>query len=78
MASGKPMISQTLRVDQGEGDVAAPLAKLASAFPDLSIGSYPFQLQGSYGTNIVIRGHNAGRVTEAMGELAKLYPENAA
>ncbi|MGR3660847.1 MAG: competence/damage-inducible protein A [Paracoccaceae bacterium] len=77
LASGKPMISQTLRIDQGEGDVAGPLANLASGFPDLSIGSYPFQQQGAYGTNIVIRGHNADRVTEAMAELIKLYPENA-
>jgi len=77
IASGKPMISQTLRVDQGEGDVAAPLAKLAGAFPDLSIGSYPFQMKGAFGTNIVIRGHDGTRVTQAMGELIKLYPENA-
>jgi molybdenum cofactor synthesis domain-containing protein len=78
MASGQPIISQTLRVDHGEGDVAAPLAKLAATFPDVSIGSYPFQLQGAYGTNIVIRGHDAECVAEAMGELVKLYPENAA
>ena len=77
IASGKPMISQTLRVDHGEGDVAAPLAKLAGAFPDLSIGSYPFQMKGAFGTNIVIRGHDGTRVTQAMGELIKLYPENA-
>lgn len=78
LASGKPMISQTLRVDRGEGDVAAPLAKLAENFPDLSIGSYPFQLQGAYGTNIVIRGHDTARIDAAMAELVKLYPENAA
>lgn len=78
LASGKPMISQTLRIDQGEGDVAGPLANLASGFPNLSIGSYPFQQKGAYGTNIVIRGHDADRVAEAMAELAQLYPENAA
>lgn len=74
LAGGPPLISRTLRIDQGEGDVASPLAELAANFADLSIGSYPFQLQGAYGTNIVIRGHDAARVDEAMARLVEMYP----
>lgn len=72
---GAPLLSQSLRLMRGEGEIAAPLAALAAEFDDLSIGSYPFQKNGVYGANIVIRGHEAGRVDAAMTRLAALFPE---
>jgi len=74
LTGGSPLLSQTLRIDHGEGVVAGPLAKLAGEFPDLSIGSYPFQQKGAFGTNIVIRGHDGPRVDQAMTILAGLFP----
>ena len=74
LASGQPLLSQTLRIDRGEGDVAAPLAALAAQFPMLSVGSYPFQQNGAYGTNIVIRGVDGAIVDDAMAKLAALFP----
>jgi len=74
LTGGTPLLSQTLRIDHGEGRVAGPLAKLAGDFPDLSIGSYPFQQNGAYGTNIVIRGQDGPRVDQAMTVLAGLFP----
>ena len=69
LTGGQPLLSETYRVERGEGDIAAPLSALASAFPALSIGCYPFQQNGLYGANIVIRGSDAGILKEAMTRL---------
>lgn len=70
LTGGAPMLSQTLRVDRGEGDVAGPLGQVAADCPDLSIGSYPFQKDGAYGTHIVVRGTDGALVDAAMVRLA--------
>ncbi len=71
LTGGAPLLSQTLRVDRGEGDIAGPLAKLAADYPDLSIGSYPFQKNGAYGSNIVIRGQDGAQIDAAIVRFAK-------
>ncbi len=55
ITGGAPLISESVRIDRGESDVAAPLGEIAEAYPDVSIGSYPFQRDGKFGTNIVLR-----------------------
>ncbi|MEP2027371.1 MAG: molybdopterin-binding protein [Paracoccaceae bacterium] len=74
LTGGAPLLSQTLRVERGEGDIAGPLADLANDFPDLAIGSYPFQHNGAYGSNIVIRGSDGAVVDAAMLRLATIFP----
>ena len=74
LTGGHPLISQTYRVERGEGDIAAPLGALAHAFPALSIGCYPFQKDGLFGANIVIRGRDIGLLDEAMVRLKKEFP----
>lgn len=74
LTGGKPMLSQSLRIDRGEGTIAEALAALAANFPDLSMGSYPFIQNGAYGTNIVIRGTDSARIDTAMTRLAALFP----
>ncbi len=75
LMGGAPLLSQTLRVNQGEGDIAGPLRDLAARFPDLSIGSYPFQHNGAYGADIIIRGSDAAQVDGAMLALSQLFAE---
>lgn len=75
LTGGAPLLSQSLRIQRGEGEIAGPLATLAEEFADLSIGSYPFQKNGIYGANIVIRGQDGPRVDAAMTKLATLFPE---
>ena len=74
LTGGQPLLSQTLRIQRGEGDIAGPLGELASRYPDLSIGSYPYQMNGVYGANIVIRGQDGARVDAAMAELSAIFP----
>ena len=71
LTGGAPLLSQTLRVMRGEGDIAANLAAVAADFPDLSIGCYPFQKDGAFGANVVVRGDDGARVGAAMTRLAK-------
>ncbi|MDB6454016.1 competence/damage-inducible protein A [Falsirhodobacter sp. 20TX0035] len=73
LTRGQPLLSQSLRVDRGEGEIAAPFRALAADYPDLQMGSYPFVQNGAMGTNLVIRGTDAGRLNEAMTRLAGLF-----
>lgn len=75
LTGGAPLVSDSLRIFRGEGDIAGPLGDLATRHPDLSIGSYPFQKDGIYGAQIVIRGQDGAAVTTAMGELRGLFPQ---
>lgn len=75
LTGGDPLISKTLRIERGEGDIAGPLGELANAYPALSIGSYPYQKDGKYGANIVMRGTDTAMLSEAMEKLAAAFPE---
>src|SRR5210317_228165 len=75
LTGGQPLISENIRVLKGEGDIAAPLGELAARYADLQIGSYPFQQDGRYGTNIVLRGTDPERLQSAMAEL-KTFAED--
>ncbi len=75
LTGGAPLQSQSIRIDRGEGDIAGPLADLAANFPDLSIGSYPYQHEGAYGATIVIRGADSSQISAAAMQLNALFPE---
>ena len=73
LTGGAPLVSQTVRLDRPEGEIAGPLGDLARAHPELSIGSYPFIQNGLFGANIVIRGPDAADVAKAAKELAAIF-----
>lgn len=73
LTGGEPLLSQSLRVNRGEGEVAGPFGALAAEYPDLSMGSYPFIQNGAHGTNLVIRGTDAAQIDAAMTRLAALF-----
>jgi molybdenum cofactor synthesis domain-containing protein len=73
LTGGAPLMSKTLTVHRGEGDIAGPLGELAQAYPSLSMGSYPFMRDGSYGANIVVRGQDEGLLDEAMAKLTAAF-----
>jgi molybdenum cofactor synthesis domain-containing protein len=72
LTGGDPLLSQMIDVNRGEGEIATPLKDLAARYPDLSFGSYPYQRNGAYGTQLVVRGTDAGQMDMAMVELASL------
>jgi len=77
LIGGAPLVSQTLQVDRGEGDIAGPFSQLAARYPDLSMGSYPFQRNGRYCVNLVVRGHDSQEVTAVIEQLRVLFSNDA-
>lgn len=75
LAGGPPLLSQSLSILRGEGDIAAVLSDLAKANPKVSIGSYPFQRHGIYGANVVVRGTDGKVIDAIMTELARAFPD---
>ena len=73
LTGGPPLLSQTLRVDRGEGEIAADFGALAAEFPDLAMGSYPFIQNGAHGTNLVIRGTDPALLDAAMVRLTRMF-----
>lgn len=73
ITGGAALISKTLRIDRGEGDIAGPLGHVADAHPALSIGCYPFQKDGKYGAHIVIRGNDDAQIDRALAQLQAAF-----
>jgi molybdenum cofactor synthesis domain-containing protein len=70
LRSGVVVISRTLRVEGfGEGVMALPLETTAKAYPDLSMGSYPFFSPAGYGSQLVIRGRDRAMIEAAQVDL---------
>ena len=75
LTTGQPLLSRSLRVIRGEGDIAGPLGEFAGKFDDISVGSYPFQKDGVYGANLVLRGQDVDRLNTALTELTAIFEE---
>ncbi len=72
---GDPLLSRTIRVNRPEGDIAGPLAEMAARHPRVAIGSYPFILNGRFGSNIVFRSSDARALDAAATDFMALMPE---
>jgi molybdenum cofactor synthesis domain-containing protein len=72
LTGGAVVLSRTVSCALGEGVIAAGLADLAARHPDLSAGSYPYFRHGQFGTTLVLRGTDPGRLDAATAELAAL------
>ncbi|CAH1668480.1 MULTISPECIES: molybdopterin-binding protein [unclassified Chelatococcus] len=65
LATGRVMLSETIRAECKEGDVAGPLRAIAERYPDVIIGSYPFNDEAGFKTNLVVRSRDAARLAVA-------------
>lgn len=74
IAGGAPLLSQSHRVLRPESEIAEAFGQLAAAYPELSMGSYPFTNQGVFGTNLVIRGTDPAQIDAAMLRLVEMFP----
>ena len=72
LKTGKAMQSRTVKVQIGEGDIAAPLSAIQEQFPDVSIGSYPFEDNGRFASNIVVRSKDTVRLEAAAAAVEKM------
>jgi molybdenum cofactor synthesis domain-containing protein len=70
LKTGRKMLSVTIELLKPEGEVAAPLEEAQKAFPDVSMGSYPFVRDGRlYGTELVLRATDEARLAAAEADL---------
>jgi molybdopterin-biosynthesis enzyme MoeA-like protein len=69
LIGGAVLQSRSVTAYLGESAIADPLAKLQREYPDVEIGSYPFDRDGRYGTTLVLRCSDVGRLAEATEKL---------
>jgi molybdenum cofactor synthesis domain-containing protein len=69
LKTGKKMLSTALDLHRPEGEIAEMFAALQKRYPDVPMGSYPFQRDGKPGTQLVLRSTDAARLAEAENEL---------
>ncbi|MDJ1009134.1 MAG: molybdopterin-binding protein [Paracoccaceae bacterium] len=75
LTGGRPLLSETLRVERPEGEIAGPLGVLAERHGAVSFGSYPFIQDGRFGANIVARSADAQALGAAMEALKATFGE---
>jgi molybdenum cofactor synthesis domain-containing protein len=75
LTGGRPLLSETLRVERPEGEIAGPLRLVAEAHPEVSIGSYPFNAAGRFGATLVARSEDPGALAAAFAALEALARE---
>jgi molybdopterin-biosynthesis enzyme MoeA-like protein len=86
LKTGVRMLSETVRADAREGDIGLQLGEIATANPEVAIGSYPFfDPQHRPNTNVVLRAamHRSSRLQNARsrtcwsecGEHNQIAPE---
>jgi molybdenum cofactor synthesis domain-containing protein len=68
LARGEPIGSRTVTAYIGEGDLAQPLKEIQDRYPDVVIGSYPFEEQGRFGSHLVLRSRKPERLEQAYRE----------
>ena len=71
LRAGATIRSASVDVFIREGDIAAPLERIAEAWPDVEIGSYPFARDGVYGANLVVRGADEAVIARVMDEIVQ-------
>lgn len=72
LTGGRPLLSASRRIERPEGLLAEPLGALAAAHPDVAIGCYPFNRDGVFGANIVLRSQDAAALAAAEAGLAAM------
>ena len=75
LTGGRPLLSESLRVDRPEGEIAGPLRLVAEAHPAVAIGSYPFTTAGRFGSNLVARSEDPDALAAAVAALRRMAEE---
>jgi len=74
LRKGEPMLSRSLQFLGGEGDIAKSLKEAQDTFPDVVMGSYPFESGAGFCTNLVLRSRDKTRLQQAF-DAVKLSAE---
>jgi molybdenum cofactor synthesis domain-containing protein len=69
LSHGVPVRSHSIAFLGGEGDVAKPLGDIQGRYPEVSIGSYPFESPSGFATHLVLRSRDAAALARATDEV---------
>jgi len=75
LTGGPPLLSATITAYVAEGVIAAGLGAIQARFPQLDLGSYPFQQNGRFGTQLVVRGTDQTALAAARDAVVGLVRE---
>lgn len=75
LTRGSPMHSTTVTAYMPEGDLAKPLKEIQDRYPEVAIGSYPFEESGRFGANLVLRSRNEGKLAAAHRDVQQMVEE---
>lgn len=75
LEGGRPMLSATIDARLGEGLIATPLGAVQKAHPATVIGSYPYERDGRYATNVVVRARDAAILAAAVADVEAMLAE---
>lgn len=75
LQTGPKVVSETVLANAKEGDVGTPLSQIQARYPDVSIGSYPFQDENGYNTNLVIRGRDPNLVQKVKQDVEAMLAQ---
>ena len=75
LTGGPPVLSKAITARLPEGILGGPLADVQKRFPDVEIGSYPFNKDGLAGSSLVARGIDPARLEETAAAIRKMISE---
>jgi len=75
LRTGVKMLSETVRAGLREGDIGTPLARVAKAHPEASIGSYPFYSDTGPDTNVVVRSRDPQKLAAAVAAVRDMLAQ---
>lgn len=68
--------SETIDVMLPESIIANGFSELQKQYPEVDMGSYPFEKDGIHGTSLVLRSNNYEKLAKSHAELVKLIEHN--
>ena len=74
---GNKMSSRSIDVFMPESYVAEELSKMQGNYPEVEIGSYPFNKEGQFGTSLVMRSANLDTLERCASDVAEMVKKLA-
>ena len=75
MESGVEIQARAISAWAPESAVAANLTRIQHEHPAAEIGSYPFAIDGRYGTTLVVRGTDSQALAAALGAIGQMLDQ---
>jgi molybdenum cofactor synthesis domain-containing protein len=75
LSGGRPMLSESVDAGVGEGLIATPLGAVQKAHPATVIGSYPYERDGRFATNVVVRSRDPEALAAAVAAVEAMLAD---